>query len=284
MPTQRRPASVTVKDLAALSPEEAQAYDRESPMSVPDTELEEPATVPQQPIARASIAPMPMADAIMEAVRQKLPAAELERLFALAERAADRQAKQDFNAALAAFQAVCPQIHKAKTVDFASSKGGRVHYTYAPLEVIAKAIAPAFSTAVTPKGMEVTCHVRHAGGHSESATFPLPIMEGTGSMSESQKNGGTLTFGMRNALRMALGLSSTDEDTDARDPEEDEQIGDGERQEIETAIAELRGDINRFCTLLGVERVGDMPRSKLKQARDLIARKRAEVTKNGGAA
>lgn len=286
--------TVSMRDLAGMTADEARALQPLEANVMTEEQMEVAAARGEASLpARGASAPLPMADAIMEAVRRKLPAAELERLFALAERAADRQAKQDFNAALAAFQAECPQVHKAKTVDFASKAGGRVHYAYAPLEVIAKAIAPAlrrhglsytFTTTLADRRMDVTCHVRHAGGHVESATFPLPIMEGTGSMSESQKNGGTLTFGMRNALRMALGLTSTDEDTDARKADADEPISHDERQEIETAMAELRGDINRFCALLKVERLDQIPRSRMKQARDLIARKRAEAARLGGAA
>lgn len=274
-----------MRDLAEMSAEDARILDKEYHLPAHDEELEALAAV------RGAYAPIPMADVIAEAIRTKLPAAELERLFALAERAADRQAKQDFNAALAAFQAVCPQIHKGKTVDFASSKGGRVHYTYAPLETIAKAIGPAlrshglsytFTTALANNRMEVTCHVRHASGHSESATFPLPIMDGTGSMSESQKNGGTLTFGMRNALRMALGLTSTDDDTDARTPEEGsgEAITDDEFHEIESGIAEVRGNPQAILDRFRVARLADLRRSDLPTVRAMISAKRAAVQKD----
>lgn len=262
-----------------LPPMQVNDQPREIPMS--DAEV---MPVP----ARGSSAVLPMADVIAEAIRQKLPAAELERLFALAERAADRQAKQDFNAALAAFQAVCPQVHKSKTVAFASNKGGAVRYTYAPLEVIAKTIGPAlrahglsytFTTALANNRMEVTCHVRHAGGHSESAMFPLPIMEGTGSMSESQKNGGTLTFGMRNALRMALGLTSTDDDTDAREPDSkaSEAITDDEFHEVEAGIAEVRGNPQAILDRFHLATLNDLRRSDLPTVRAMIASKRAAL-------
>ena len=64
--------------------------------------------------------------------------------------------------------------------------------------------------------MEVTCKITHSLGHSETSTFEIPIDNGD-YMTAPQKYASAQTFAKRYTLCNALGISTSEEDTDAVD-------------------------------------------------------------------
>lgn len=133
------------------------------------------------------------------------------------------QAKRDYDAALAAFQAECPPIVKSKGVE----SNGQLMYKFAPLEDIVAHIKPylqrhglsfVFDTDIASvDGWVIAkCKVTHTGGHTGESTGKFPLGAGTRMMSATQVYAGALTFANRRVLCNALGLVVAGEDSDGR--------------------------------------------------------------------
>ena len=130
-----------------------------------------------------------------------------------------RQAKSNFDAAMASFQSECPVIVKSKAV---MNKDGRsVRYHYAPLDSILAQVRPyldkhsfifQFTTCTTGTRVKVTCKVECAG-HSETSEFESPI-DPQAFMNEQQKFAAALTYAKRYAFCNAFGILTADEDVD----------------------------------------------------------------------
>jgi hypothetical protein len=176
--------------------------------------------VPLQP--PAPVAPMGLAGVNIEALLEKALTAEsaveiLERLMVMRREMKAESAKEAFDAAMSAFQAECPVIHKDSTV-----RGEKFSYNYAPLDSIVhqtKAIIEkhGFSYRVTAEvqGQDVkaTCRVIHCQGHSEESSFQVPIDPGA-RMNQAQKFASALTFAKRYAFCNAFGILTGDQDDD----------------------------------------------------------------------
>lgn len=148
--------------------------------------------------------------------------AALERLVALQERAQAKAAQAAHAAAMAAFQAACPPVVRAKGIPDAS---GNIKYHYAPLEDIVAAAGPhlraaglSYSFAVTyPDGAtEVACIITHAMGHDERSSVRMPGVQ-VPKANAAQNSGAAVTYGKRLAFLNATGIVTADEDSDAAD-------------------------------------------------------------------
>lgn len=226
------------------------------------------------------------------AVKQNVPVETIEKLVALHERVSDRAAAQEFALAVAAFQAECPPIAKRSTAEIVTKSGGKYRYAYAELDEIARTVNPILSkhglayswnSAVTEdsRRMKVLCRLRHVGGHSETATFELPI-DNPSAMSDQQKNGAALTFGRRQSLIAILGLTTADPDTDGAAAREADPtpISDDQALHLEELLGESGADAGQFLKYMGVQgiaqiRAADYPRAE-KALRAAIRRKGAK--------
>lgn len=79
-----------------------------------------------------------MMQLLAAAVDKGVPVETMEKLVALHERVADRQAAQEFSDALATFQSECPVIEKSKVARIVPKQGTPYEYRYAPLDEIAE--------------------------------------------------------------------------------------------------------------------------------------------------
>jgi ERF superfamily protein len=249
------------------------------------------ARLESQPLAAPATAslPSPAGDlgAAMLAAVQLGPdgVASLKEIMAMVERREDRAAAAAYHAALAAFQAECPPIPKTSTAKFTTDNGSVVSYTFAPLDEIARVAGPCahkhglswtYREEVDGGRKKTTCVMRHASGHVDDSSSFIGAIGGTRLMSESQKSSGTTTFGMRQSLRMALGLTTTDPDDDAVSDgaaAEPGFITDDQRMELESLIAETRSDIEGFKAALNVRTLNDIPAVAFDFARGMLARK-----------
>lgn len=161
------------------------------------------------------------------AVQRGTPVAELKELVDLHERMEKREAVKAFAAAMAAFQKECPQIKKSSTASVATKGGSKWSYTYAELDEIAGTVGPVLARnglsytwdCIVDKTMlTAICIVRHVEGHSIEAKFTLPTEASSPGMNAQQAVGAALTYAKRQSLCAALGLTMTDNDTDAVDP------------------------------------------------------------------
>ena len=209
----------------------------------------------------------------------------LEKLVDLHERVTKREAALEFARAMAAFQAACPPIKKDSTAKIATRGGGSYSYTYAELDSIAGTVNPilrdnglsyTWNSSVDEKGLMLTCDciVRHINGHSETSRFTLPIANDS-AMSAQQKVAAALTFAKRQSLTAALGLVTTDEDTDAVTREVDTTpITDEQLTTLEELIDDAEIDGPRFLKFLGVTKLAELPRARFVEAKNAIAEKK----------
>jgi hypothetical protein len=129
---------------------------------------------------------------------------------------------------------------------------------------------------VEPGKLTLSCVVSHAGGHSKSSSITLPT-ESKAGCSEAQKVGAILTYAQRYSLINALGLTSCDEDTDGNAEATAETISEADLLSLEVALDSITPpvDVAKFREYMGVQRLADIPASKVRQAFDAIARRKA---------
>lgn len=152
----------------------------------------------------------------------------LERLMALQERWQANQAKQAFDAAMAAIRSDLPTIIKDREVDYTTARG-RTHYRYEDLHGVTEALSPVLSKhglsfrwrTATPNGalVSVTCVVSHSAGHSEETTLSAAPDE-SGVKNSIQAIGSAVTYLQRYTLKAALGIAAgIDDDAQSATPE-----------------------------------------------------------------
>jgi hypothetical protein len=212
-------------------------------------------------------------DLLRIAVERGTPVAELKELVALHDQMSQRQARQEFFAAMAAFQRECPSIKKGSTAKIATRSGSNYEYTFAGLDEIASIVNPILArhslsyrwdSKVEKDVLTCVCIVMHASGHSETSSFTLPV-ENASAMSAQQKVGAALTFARRQSLSAALGLTTTDEDPDAgRD--DPTPITDDQVTEIVDMMASKKVNAERFLKYMGVADVADIRASDYQKA------------------
>lgn len=219
---------------------------------------------------------------LAQAITQGANIDALERLMALQERWEANQAKSEFFAALAKFQSIVPRIPRRK-------KG--YNYLYAPLEDIDETIRPAMLECQLTKRWEiagtkedgtdiitVTCIITHVAGHSERTTLHgLP--DSSGSKNEIQARGSTVTYLQRYTLIGALGLTTADEDIDARISDPSEKITPENVAFLRQELKEVGGKMDGFLKALKVESLEALPLTKYGRAIKLIADKRKAASK-----
>ena len=194
--------------------------------------------------------------------------AALEKLVALQERVMGIQAENALSTALGEFQAECPQIQQSKTASIATKSGAGYSFSYAPLDVIAKTIQPflqkhglsyAFDSELNGNMLTVTCRVRHRDGASVSGQFTATTDSSSGA-SATQKQGMAHTYAKRQALSSALGLITTNADSDAAgDSVDSTPISDKQVAEIRDLLKSKGADIDRFLAFVGVDSLADIP-------------------------
>jgi hypothetical protein len=236
------------------------------------------------PAAPAS-EPSEITGLIRLAIERDLDVEKLERLVALRERVMDREAAAAFADAIARFQRDVPPIPFNRRNQHARRDGARSTDTYADLEQIARYAGPvlaacdlsySFDTHESDGRITTTCTVRHAAGHSQSATISFPFDSRAG-MSEQQKVASANTYGRRYALTNALGLTTTEDDTDGQDPLAAEPLDAEQVGWIEELLHDLHGDRARFLAALRAETTGDLTRGQWRQILTMLRAKAAET-------
>lgn len=139
---------------------------------------------------------------------------KLERLMGLYERITDRSAKEAYAAALADMQPELPVIDEKGAI---KNNQQAVQSTYARWEDINDAIRPvlhkhgfalSFRPGRDPQGLvTVTGVLSHRLGHSEEATFTLPI-DSSGAKNSVQAIGSSMSYGQRYTAKALLNLTS----------------------------------------------------------------------------
>lgn len=246
------------------------------------------AKVEQSMIARQqqdnapAVTPMAMID---RALASGAAPETLEKLLALQERWEANQGRKAFDEAMASAKAEIPTIRKNRTVDFTSSKG-RTHYRHEDLAEIAATVNPIlgkyglsyrFKTTNNPgEPISVTCILTHRLGYFEETTLSARP-DDSGNKNLIQQVGSTLTYLQRMTLKAALGLAASDDD-DGRasgQRQEDGPITEAQAEAIRSLCEETGTDVPKFCELMHVEAIPDLPASQFQRViASLEAKKR----------
>ena len=158
---------------------------------------------------------------IAQGIDKGMPVETMERLLSMRRELKAEWAKEQYDQAMAAFQAECPTIKKTKSV---KTKSGVVAYKYAPIEAIVaqvKALLQRHGFSYTtrmellPDGVKAIVTVKHTAGHHEDSPMQVPFGSKTDIMSQSQVAAAAQTFAKRYAFCNAFGILTGDEDTDA---------------------------------------------------------------------
>lgn len=250
---------------------------------VTTTPLPSDALTDTRPLRDAHFAVPSMAELLQLAVNKGTPVAELRELVALHEHMNARQAEQDFFDALGNFQAECPPIKKNKTAKFATEGGGRMSYTYATIDEIARAVGPLlrkhgfsyrWDSEEQNNKLVCTCILQHRNGHSTRSSIALPS-DSKAAMSAQQKVGAALTFARRLSLTSALGLTTTDDDTDGRD-DTASAITPEQADALNTLIDDVGVNRPRLMRWLGVDSLAKIPAAHYASTVQMIESKRVK--------
>lgn len=143
----------------------------------------------------------------------------VEKLMALQERWEASRARRAFDSAIADARADIPPIVKDAKVDFTTSKG-RTNYKHETLSGIANAVDPIlaqhglsyrFRSHQEGQQLFVTCIIAHRDGYSEETTLCGPPDQ-SGNKNSYQAVGSAATYLQRYTLKLALGLSASNDD------------------------------------------------------------------------
>jgi hypothetical protein len=167
------------------------------------------------------------ADLLRIAVENGADLDRLERLMALQERWQAAEAERAYNVAFSAFKAEAVRIIKNRRVTDGPLKGKG----YAELFAVVNAVTPALSahglhaswklTKDERDWLEVTCTLKHVGGHSESVSMGGPPDAG-GAKNAIQARASTVSYLERYTLKAITGLSEQEDDNDGGRGEEAE--------------------------------------------------------------
>lgn len=158
---------------------------------------------------------------MLAAVQQGATLEQVEKMMDLQDRWERKEAKKSYDDAFAKFKAEAIVIIKGKKV----TDGPLKNKSYAELHDVVNAVTPALSkhglssswklTRDDKDWMEVTCFLRHVGGHEESVSMGGPPDSG-GAKNAIQARASTKTYLERYTLKAITGLSEQGDDVDGR--------------------------------------------------------------------
>jgi hypothetical protein len=222
--------------------------------------------------APAMIDPMRI---IEMANREGMSPDNMSKMLDLAERVQQTNARQQFNAALDAFQSECPPIKKNRKAKITSTTTGSSYsYDFADLEEVVRVVRPvlrthglSFSWDMDTAGAVVTCTciLKHIAGHRETARFQCGSDSRAG-MSAQQKSASALTYAKRYALLNVLGLVTADPDNDGAQGTGDiKLISEHDLANLKARIDDTGVPVTTVLRAAGIEKLEQMPATRVKE-------------------
>lgn len=202
---------------------------------------------------------------------------KMEKLLNVQIRMMDRQAKIDFDQALADLQNEMPRITARGEI---KTKDGVVTSRYMKYEDIDNVIRPLlkkynFSLVHDAKEengkMLVTTILKHRGGHQESVSSPLPFDQTNALKSPLQAAASTEAFGKRRNVCKILNIVQEGQDDDGAGTHI--KIDDSQAKLIKDALQETGSDTIRFLQYMGVSSVENIPMKDYNKAHAVLQRK-----------
>lgn len=205
------------------------------------------------------------------------PSVDMDKMLKLMEmrdRAEVKQARRDFDEAVAAAKGQIPPI--------ARNAKGHNDKKYADFAAIAAVVDPIlgknglsyrFRTVQTEKAITVTC-VLFGHGHSEENTLTGPP-DSSGNKSPIHSLGSTLTYLQRYSLVQALGLAASNDD-DGKMAGVGGAITLEQVEELVALCDEVSADKEAFCKYFRVESFADISAKDFPRAVAALNKKRAK--------
>lgn len=166
-----------------------------------------------------ALAPNSPAAMMMAAMAQGASLEQVEKMMDLQDRWEKKEAEKAYNAAFAAFKSEAVRIVQGRTVTDGPLKGR----AYAELHDVVKAVTPALSrhglsaswklSKDEPQWIEITCVLKHIGGHSESVSMGGAPDTG-GAKNQLQARASTKSYLERYTLKAICGVAEGGDDTD----------------------------------------------------------------------
>lgn len=187
--------------------------------------------------------------------------AKLERLMALFERVKEREAREQYNAALADLQQELPVIQERGGI-----KIGTGTQAYALWEDINQTIKPllhkhgfalSFRTGFDKDKIAITGILHHRAGHSEETTIYLPS-DTSGSKNAVQAVGSSTSYGKRYTAMALLNLTSGGEDDDGKRGGGDGPISEEQAEKVRHLIDRTGSNIELFCQYFKIDAVPEL--------------------------
>lgn len=226
---------------------------------IPDTNV---VTLPK---SGAELTPMAM---LNHAVATGAGLEVVSKLMDLQERWERSQARRAFDAAISEAKRQIPVIE--------ANRAGHNNKRYADFAAFARAVDPIlgqhglsyrFRTTQEDR-ISVTCILSHRDGHAEETTLSGPA-DKTGSKNDIQAIGSTLTYLQRYSLKQALGLAASDDD-DGKAAGAGGTITTEQAADLNRRLDEIGGDKAKFCRVMGVESIPDIPAAQYGKADQMI--------------
>ena len=175
--------------------------------------------VKDAPIVESSVPVESPVGMMLAAMKQGASLDQINQMMDLQERWQKAEAKKAYDAAFAAFKAEGVKVIKGRQVTDGPLKGK----SYAELHDVVNAVTEALSkhglstwwrlTRDEKDWIEVTCYLRHVGGHEESVSMGGPPDTG-GAKNAIQARASSKTYLERYTLKAILGIAEEGDDND----------------------------------------------------------------------
>lgn len=205
---------------------------------------------------------------------------KMQALLDLQDKLIERDARKEFSAAMANACGEIPQVEKNGTVSL-NGKGG---YKFTKWEDMDRAIRPilarhslrlSFNTRPSEGSSNkvIIGTISHANGQSQSAEIELPIDAGQGRNS-LQGFGSTISYGKRYCAEMLLNIVRTEEDTDGRfrQRQDEPRIGPEQKEEIVHLLQSSGRDPSKFLAWVGAVTVDEMTPAQFQRGRAMLTK------------
>ncbi len=160
---------------------------------------------------------------MMEALNRGVSPEQIGQMMDLQDRWEKKEAEKSYNAAFASFKAEAVRVVKGRKVTDGPLRGKE----YAELHDVVDAVTPALSrnglsaswriSKDDPQWIEITCTLKHVGGHSESVSMGGPPDAG-GAKNALQARASTKSYLERYTLKAICGVAEGGDDTDGNPP------------------------------------------------------------------
>jgi hypothetical protein len=254
------------------------------------------ASAPGQQVAVHQPAPPPAPTSMLAVISQAVmdPRCDVEKMKALLdmqERIETRDSQKAFTVAFNALQAELPIINRDGKIDHSAegtsgtTKSGRkaLQTKYATYPNLNRVVGPllkkhgfTFSSAMEPEpsgAMVVTSTLEHVGGHSRTTHFRVTA-DATGGKNNQQGWGSSQQYGMRyNMIALLNIVTEAKEDADNDGFPKDGPISEAQLKELIKLADDAGADKAKFCAVMGVEALAEIPQSRFAEAKQQLQRK-----------